>query len=52
MLSLLFLLASVGCVGFPSRKIGVVIRNSSDTGCILLRIARNYQAFLVSGRNR
>ena len=52
MLSLLFLFASVGCVGFPSRKIGVVIRTSSDTGSILLRIASNYQAFLVAGRNR
>jgi hypothetical protein len=47
-------LASVGCVGFPYRKIGVVIRTSSDTGSILLRIgiASNYQAFLVDGRNR
>jgi hypothetical protein len=52
MLPLLFLLASVGCVDFPYKKIGVVIRTSSDTGSILILIASNYRAFLVAGRNR
>jgi hypothetical protein len=54
MLSLLFRLEFVGCIGFPYRKIGVVIPTSSDIGSILLRfgIESNYQAFLVAGRNR